>query len=134
MDPVTAIGLASAILAFVDFSWSLVRGAGDVYRSPSGASQENTSIGTIIADLEDVADNINTDIQGRGKHENALTALAKGCEDLSKELLQVLEKLKKRSDSKREALKATLRSMRKEKEVASIEKRLAASNLLSKNN
>lgn len=124
MDPVTAIGLASAIITFVEFSWGLVQGAGDIYRSPTGSTQENASISTIIADLQEVAGNINTDIKGHGKHEEALVSLAKGCGDLSKELLQVLGKLKTKSHSKREILKATLRSMRKEREIASIEKRL----------
>lgn len=124
MDPVSAIGLASAILSFVEFSWALVQGAGDVYRSPSGMTQENASISTVISDLEEVTDNINTDIRGCGKHEKALAVLAKECEGLSKELLQVLEKLKRKDASKREALKATLRSMRKEKDILYIEKRL----------
>lgn len=124
MDPVSAIGLASSIITFVEFSWTLVKGAGDIYRSPTGCSRENASIGTVIADLEEVTRNINTDIRGRDKHEKALVVLAKECESLSKELLQILGKLKKTGDSKREALKLALTSMRKEKEIASIEKRL----------
>lgn len=124
MDPVTAIGLASAILTFVDFSWSLVRGADEIYRSPTGTSKENASVNTIIADLKEVTDGIDTDIQGHGKHEKALAALAKECEGLSKDLLQVLGKIRKKDGSKRATLKAALRSMTKEKEIVSIEKRL----------
>lgn len=124
MDPVSAIGLASAIITFVEFSWTLVKGTGDIYKSPTGYSRENASIGTVIADLEEVTRSINTDIRGRDKHENALVVLAEQCESLSKELLQALGKLKKTGDSKREALKLALKSMRKEKEIASIEKRL----------
>lgn len=124
MDPVSAIGLASAILSFVEFSWGLVRGTGDVYRSPTGMRKDNASIGVVIADLEKVTEDINTDIQGHGKHEKALAALARECESLSQELLQVLGRLKRKDGSRREALRVTLRSMRKEKEIESIEKRL----------
>lgn len=124
MDPVTATGLASAILSFVEFSWSVVRGAGEIYRSPTGVSKENISISMIIADLEDVTDDINTEIKGHSKAEQALATLAKGCEELSRDLLRILERLKRKGDSRREALKVALRNIRKEKEIASIEKRL----------
>lgn len=72
----------------------------------------------------EVTQDINTDVKGQGKYEKALASLAKECEDLSQQLLQVLEKLKRKDGSKREALKASLRSMRKESEITSIEKRL----------
>lgn len=125
MDPVTAIGLASAVISFIEFSWGLVRGAEEVYRSPSGVTADNASLTTIIADLKDAASGIRTDLQGRNKHEQALVALACDCEAVSKELLQILSSLKRHDESKRQAIKVTLRSIRKEKKILSIEKRLS---------
>lgn len=64
MDPVSEIGLASAIITFIEFSWTLVQGTGDIYRSPTGSSRENASISTVIADLEEATRSIDTDIRG----------------------------------------------------------------------
>ncbi|KAH0429597.1 hypothetical protein CcaCcLH18_08297 [Colletotrichum camelliae] len=44
MDPVTAIGLVSGILAFIDFSTKLVRGATQIYASKSGTPEDNNTI------------------------------------------------------------------------------------------
>lgn len=86
MDPVSAIGLASPILAFVEFSWGLVQGASDIYTSPTGLGKENTSINTVIADLEGVTNDINASIRGYGKHEKALSVISNKFEAPSIEL------------------------------------------------
>ena len=41
MDPISAVGLASAILTFVELSAKLTRGTFEVYKSATGSSEGN---------------------------------------------------------------------------------------------
>jgi hypothetical protein len=125
MDPVTAIGFAASILQFVDFSWSLLTGTYEVYKSASGTTAQNAHINTVIQDLHEVTEGLDLDVRAKSKHEKALKALASECKKLSKELLQLLEKLKTGEKSSTwKSLKVKLASMLKAKEVANLEKRL----------
>ncbi|KAH6694283.1 hypothetical protein BKA61DRAFT_662945 [Leptodontidium sp. MPI-SDFR-AT-0119] len=125
MDPVTAVGFAAAIVNFIDFSWSLVQGTHEVYKSGSGATAENAQVSTILEDLQEVTEGLHSDLKVGGKHAKQLSKLAKNCLDLSRDLAKILEKLRvKERKSTWQAVKVTWASMRKEKEVASIEKRL----------
>lgn len=125
MDPVTAIGFASSILTFIDFSWDLITGTYEVYKSATGTTLENAHIGTVIDDLEKVTEDLSPDLELKTKHGKALFQLAEKCNQLSKVLSRILKKLQAGDkDSKWQSLKVKLASLRKEKEVASIEKRL----------
>jgi len=124
MDPISAIGFAASILTFVDFSWSLVHGAYQLRSSASGTTAENAHVKNVLDDLLEVTDDIDTNFKATGKHERALLRLAKNCTTVSKDLEKVLRKLQAKNDSTWESLKVTWRSMRKEKTVADIEKRL----------
>lgn len=44
MDPVTALGLACSVIQVVDFSTRTIKTAWEIWRSKSGASEENESI------------------------------------------------------------------------------------------
>ena len=125
MDPITALGLASNILTFVDFATKIITGTYEVYKSATGTTDENAHIDTIIGDLREAADGLDSDLVGRTKHERALQELASKCEKLSNELLRLLEKLIVSGNHSRwKSLKVKVKSMRKEKEVAGMEKRL----------
>ena len=124
MDPATAVGFAASILTFIDFSWSLVRGSHEVYRSGLGITTDNAHISNVLDDLLKVTEGIETDIKGQNQHEEALIKLAKKCKSLSQDLSKILQNLRMKKDTKWESLKTTWKSMLKEKEVASIEKRL----------
>lgn len=124
MDPVTAVGLAASILTFIDFSWSLVRGSYEVYHSDLGITTGNAHISNVIDDLLEVTEGMETDIKGQNRHEEALIKLAEQCKSLSRDLSKILQNLRMKKDTKWESLKTTWKSMRKEKKVASIEKRL----------
>jgi hypothetical protein len=128
MDPVTAIGLASSIISFVTFSWSLVTGAQELYQSGEKTSKANASRRTIIEDLRDYSDDLESgtgsELTG-SRHENALRRLAKDCNALSDELVKILEKLEKSKNSRWESLKTILKEKIKEEEIAGIEFRLS---------
>jgi hypothetical protein len=124
MDPITVVGFASSILTFIDFSWSLVRGSYEVYRSDLGITTGNAHVSNVIDDLLEVTEGMETDIKGQNQHEKALIKLAKQCKSLSRDLSKILQNLRMKKDTKWESLKTTWKSMRMEKEVTSIEKRL----------
>ena len=62
MDPLTAVGFAANILAFIDFSWNVVKESYEIYQSATGATQENTHIETVISDLGAASQWLVTDV------------------------------------------------------------------------
>lgn len=127
MDPVTAIGLASSIITFVDFSWSLVTDAKELYESGRKTTKENVRRRDIIDDLRDYSYDLQSGAGGEitgSRHENALRRLALACHTLSEELVRILEQLETTKNSKWDSLKKTFKAKRKEGEIASIESRL----------
>ncbi|KAK2773512.1 hypothetical protein CKAH01_13552 [Colletotrichum kahawae] len=124
MDPATAIGVASGVIAFVDFSWKLITGAKGLYDKGETQSAENVRIGKIIKDLKEFSLDLDGGSLGTSKHEKALKALATNCGDLCQELIGILEKLKAKKNSRWETLKTTWASMRKADDINDIERRL----------
>lgn len=94
MDPVSAIGLASSILTFVDFSWKLVQGTLEIYHSPDGTSDENARLEHVIADLDLLADSLQTGVSARTRAERNIKDLAEDCREDSKALLELLSEMK----------------------------------------
>ena len=125
MDPVSAVSFAATILTLVDFSWTLVKGSYQVYKSATNTTTDDARLSIILADLENVTDNLQYNITGNSPHLEDLRQLAAGCAEVSQELSSILEKLKRKEGNKVwRSLEATWRHMRKEKEVAAIEERL----------
>lgn len=127
MDPLAAIGLASNIISFIDFSWELVTDAQDVYKSANGTTFENATLETIVADLEEISRHLMCDIKGTTQNEIALLRLADECLNISRQLSSILRKLKANVDknSRWESVKIKGASMRKEKDIIALESRLS---------
>lgn len=94
MDPVSAIGLASNVVDFISFSWGLVMGAREIYRSASGTLDENAVLEDIIADLDSIAGDLSKAGPGRTRAERAIKQLAEDSHDEATDLLKTLRKLK----------------------------------------
>lgn len=125
MDPISAISVATSILTFIEFSWAIVTGTYEVYKSANGTTFENAHVVTVIDDLEKVTEDLSPEVEGKTKHSKALCQLAEQCAELSKDLLRILHKLQATDEaSKWQSLKVKLASLRKEKEISSIERRL----------
>ena len=125
MDLVTAIGFASSILTFIEFSWGLVTGTYKVYKSAAGTAIENAHINTVIDDLQKITEDLSPEVDLKTRHGKALCQLAEKCNELSKDLLKILEKLQATDrNPKGQSMKRKLMSMRKENEISCIEKRL----------
>ncbi|KAF4486459.1 hypothetical protein CGGC5_v006325 [Colletotrichum fructicola Nara gc5] len=121
MDPATAIGVASGVIAFIDFSWKLVTGAKNLYDKGETQTVENVRIGKIIKDLKEFSLDLDGGSLGTSKHEKALRTLAMNCGDLCQELIDILEKLKAKRNSRWETLKTTWASMRRADGINDIE-------------
>jgi hypothetical protein len=52
MDPITALGLAAAVVQFVDFATKLTNGTRQVYVSGSGATAGNADLELCASELE----------------------------------------------------------------------------------
>lgn len=93
MDPLTAIGLASNIIAFVDFASELVSSAHEIYKS--GALQENVDISSLVTVL---SLHVNKLKQATSKSvptqtERQLQSLASKCADFAEDISKDLKKL-----------------------------------------
>lgn len=127
MDPLTAIGLVSNILSFIDFSVRLLRGAKEVHDSQHGVLEENRSREAIMREMQ----RMSTRMLVSGSPEKAdehssLNVLATECRELSTQLISLLEKIKpKRSGSTTQSLASALRNKIYDSERASLEARLS---------
>ncbi|TDZ33399.1 hypothetical protein C8035_v010887 [Colletotrichum spinosum] len=117
-----AAGLASSILTFIDVSYKVVKGAHEIYSSATGATAENTHALNVVSDLQDTAGNLS--IRRPGSNDLQLENLSKQCQGLSEELLGLLAKLQAKDKKLLKSFAVALRGARKQKDVASIEKRL----------
>ncbi|KAJ5693377.1 hypothetical protein N7462_002800 [Penicillium macrosclerotiorum] len=125
MDPVTAISIAGNVLAFIDLSYKVISGVNEVLSTASGMTPENEHLGVLVQDLNLITRNLVTDAPARTENEKQLCALAANCHELSGELYQLLRRLRVGdSKSKWEGLRVKWQSLRKEKEIDSIERKL----------
>ncbi|KAL3487411.1 hypothetical protein BJX62DRAFT_241003 [Aspergillus germanicus] len=76
MDPLTAISLASSIIAIVDFSFKVLSGAQEIYESGKGSTAENQSLETIIHEMQQLNANLillnTSSLQGNQRQEITL--------------------------------------------------------------
>ncbi|KAI9373547.1 hypothetical protein BJX61DRAFT_375576 [Aspergillus egyptiacus] len=126
MDPVSAIGLASNMLQFVEFGIRLCDGIHQVANSTTGLTEDNTHISVVAEDLRQATDRLSVSVKGNSRHELGLINLARECQDLSDELSDIFSKLKPtKGDHLWSSVRVAWKSALKQKKIASIEKRLA---------
>lgn len=125
MDPLTALSLTGNIFTSIDTSYKVISGANEVLYTSNGLTPENERLGVLVEDLNVVTQDLVTDIPARTENEKQLCALAAKCHALSGEIYQILRRLKVGGKkSKWEGLVVKWHSMRKEREIDSIERRL----------
>ncbi|KAF4964405.1 hypothetical protein FSARC_7670 [Fusarium sarcochroum] len=129
MDPVTAVGLASGILTFVQAGLKLAGVANQIYSSVDGILDENKHRESIAKEVKQAASRLETNgVEGLIPQQKSLLNLARECQATSTELINVLDDVKPRSSSTnylkvwKDAIKAT----RKEDAIKSLERRLEA--------
>jgi len=152
MDPLTALGLASNIVQFVDFASKLISQSHEIYRSADGALEDNVVLEYVAKNLSRLGDELKSkqaDIKtgrealarerdwakkdGRVIPEpekvtaagKQLQQLSKECSAVSNELLQELEKLKIKEPHKRwESFRQALNSVWSQEKIRALETRL----------
>jgi hypothetical protein len=130
MDPLTAIGLASAVVQFVDFSTKLISGAHKLYESASGATSEHLELEGLASNLRQQSEEVTplnvANAAALSGEDKDLISLGRQCRDVADELLTVLDglKLKDGSYKRIRSFYLTLKSVRKEDEIVAIQKRL----------
>jgi hypothetical protein len=73
MDPLRAIGLASDILSFIDFSFKLIGGSHRLLNSANGLTPENCRLCTVVEDLKVATERIVYDLPGNTQKDQQLS-------------------------------------------------------------
>jgi hypothetical protein len=113
LDPITALGVASNVLSFIDFSGKLISGAVSIYGSAEGASRDHINVEIVTIDLFEMSEKLSQDIKALALetgaaaahlegtapsvHQEALCKLALRSKQLADDLIQMLQKLKVKS-------------------------------------
>lgn len=125
MDPLTAIGLAGNIITFIDFSYKVISGLNKGLDAASGMTPENASLDNLVEDLNAITQDLISDAPPRTENEKQLHRLAANCHALSEDLIQILRRLRVGDKkSKWQSVTVKWQSMRKEKDIEALERRL----------
>ncbi|KAH6951933.1 hypothetical protein DER45DRAFT_648752 [Fusarium avenaceum] len=127
MDPVTAIGLASAILTFVDIGFKFIRTANEIHNSADGALSANRRIEEISDEADQAAAMLQSMAPSKAnKEQKLLFEAAQRCRNTSSELATILNKLKPNQNLRKrlETVKHTLGSIWNEGSIKKLEDQL----------
>ncbi|KAH8774417.1 hypothetical protein F5883DRAFT_412858 [Diaporthe sp. PMI_573] len=126
MDYVSAVGLASSVITFVEFAWNLIAGAVETYRSVDGTLAENARLDDVKDDLDYLADLLDKRLTGKTKAERRIARVAADCHADSKELQSLLGEIAgpKGNRAVWRSLKASWMNLIKRKDVAELKTRL----------
>ena len=100
MDPLTALGLASNIVQFVDYSSKLISTTRKIYNSASGAKEEYIELELLARNIRELAERAKSGprtasyVNGAVKETDVLLDLSNQCIEVSSQLLSVLESVK----------------------------------------
>ncbi|OKL58829.1 hypothetical protein UA08_05858 [Talaromyces atroroseus] len=96
MDPVTAIGLLSNIIGFIDLGWNLFRDAREVYKSASGLTESALAHKLMAERMEKFSNNLITSnkVLLTSKEDKVIVELACNCRKLAQEIIHHLDKTK----------------------------------------
>lgn len=132
MDPVTAIGFASAIVQFVAFSWELVSGAREVLSSAKGMTVATESLDKKIEYLQVLTRKLRVSVPAQvpgvslSDEDRLLIGIEKGCEDISREVSKIIDSSKsKRQGSKTQSIRVAYAAFRKKGKMRALEERVA---------
>ncbi|KAK0612233.1 hypothetical protein B0T14DRAFT_572049 [Immersiella caudata] len=114
MDPITAVGLASSIITFVEFGVKLVGGAREIYFSTTGKTAQNATAELVVNELKLWSTRLVPPVRVRAPtdEETSVYNLAEECRAICDEMLTLLDKSRsRRSDSKTSAAVAVFKDV-----------------------
>lgn len=96
MDPLTAASLAANVVQFIDFTSKLISQGYEIYKSATGATQENTDIEQLTTNLQAHLKELRSpgQITVQTYEEQSIEAIASRCDGMGQVILQDLAKLK----------------------------------------
>jgi hypothetical protein len=111
MDPVTAIGVASSAITFLEFSYSFLRTIYGIYNENKPLAHEDLE--KVALEMEDVSTQIIARAQGPGQspEDVALISLAKQCNQISTKAIKKIAKTKPNRRNFIESLTAALKTI-----------------------
>lgn len=127
MDPVTAVGLASAIIGFVPLGIKLLQNIREVKGSVDGTLEQNRTRQAVAEEMQAISGRL----QIRGRDHNQLPPeqtklyeLAGRCHELSQKILIILDKVQPKPQTASK-YRSGFRVWRKESEIKELEKGLS---------
>ena len=136
MDPVTALGVASAAITFFDFASKLLKVGKEIYSSPSGAAAGTLEVEQSYQQLHDLCDRIQNPQVPRGSVKGEppspevveLVQLSQSCKNDCQKLLEIVRELKVQPIAGRtqvwKKLQATTRTLKWSRTISEMETRL----------
>lgn len=97
MEALAALGLASNIISFVDFTWKLLAGANEIYASGSGIAGDVQFLDTVTKDVQHHAERVVAAQTSTPQLRN----LARQCDEVAQELLSSIEKMRAKGGNTR---------------------------------
>jgi adenylate kinase family enzyme len=126
MEALAAVSLAGNILQFVHTTKELISASRNIY--DSGAKQGNLELEIIARDLRAQTDRLKVPGGTTSKpidDNGSLESLASRCEEITQEILQILDKLKLKEDSNKwDSFLQALKTQWREPEIEALRKRL----------
>lgn len=135
MDPVTAIGIAGAVVQFVSFAHKLVSETREIHASAQSRSGHVATIDEIYTSLLrlnsqlQVSSTLNpNELESDGiiKHVLAIRGLSQSCERDCAKLLEIAQKLRGKGETggKLQSFRVALKTLWKSSEIEELEERL----------
>jgi hypothetical protein len=130
MDPASAIGVASAVLTFIDFARELLSTVHSVYTSSTGKTLAHKTLEDVTLEMQRLSGALasHKPTMDQSKDELAMTSLADRCSKLSSEILAHLEQTKAKKGNHGysfiECVKAASKNIWTKKEVLRLQENL----------
>jgi hypothetical protein len=128
LDPLSALGLASNVLQFIDFTSKLFSLTSEVYHSANGASKETEELEVITKHLQSLCEGVWQPLKDpteRYPQDNALRELSRKCFEAGDELLQALGSLQMSGTNKRwNSFRSALATIWRRKDISKMYERL----------
>lgn len=130
MEALAAIGVASAVVQFVDFGSKVFFKSVELYKSTTGSLCSNVELSSVVEDLSQISAGLARTVDLRQEQltndELALNKLALQCNMLANELTSDLQRLiVKNPNQKWETLYTAIKAVWKEKKIQETQQRLS---------
>ncbi|KAK5705774.1 hypothetical protein LTR17_021363 [Elasticomyces elasticus] len=122
MDPASAIGVAAAVLQFLEFSVKVLKTCKEIRDDANSATQNNKELEKAARTLEDFRAELGSVMRSKQANRRIVT-IAYECAQTAKELIDLLEYIRG-GDGKLGTAKATWRAMLKRKPIERLQKSL----------